>query len=230
MSRVFTHAFSALLVCLLATQVTAQKPKFKDATLPPLGGRPSASKSINGKSIPDMKKKVEAMWGDIVFKKDGKPIDYLVTLKTDAGDIQIEFFPDLAPNHVRSFLALTAVGYFDGLIFHRVIPGFVIQGGCPLGSGSGGPGYCLKAEFSKKKHERGILSMARTQVVDSAGSQFFICVERTEPLDNKYTVFGRVVKGMEVVDKIVSADRDRRNDRPNKPVKIKSAKLAVKGK
>ncbi|MBI1310020.1 peptidylprolyl isomerase [bacterium] len=174
-----------------------------------------------------MKKKVEELWPTFVFEKDGKPVPQVVTLTTDAGDITIELWTDVAPNHARSFLALTQTGFFDGLIFHRVIPGFVIQGGCPVGNGTGGPGYCLKPEFNDRPHVRGVLSMARAQPEDSAGSQFFICVDEASFLDKKYTAFGKVLDGMDVVDKIVNAPRGF-NDRPNKPVTIKSAKVRVR--
>jgi peptidyl-prolyl cis-trans isomerase B (cyclophilin B) len=140
-------------------------------------------------------------------------------LHTRLGDITIKFFPEIAPNHVKSFIELTEKGFYDGTTFHRVIPGFVIQGGDPNSKnpdrsthGTGGPGYNLKAEFSAKPHKRGILSMARSAQPDSAGSQFFICVGDVPSLDKKYTVFGEVVKGMDVVDKIVSQPRDPRDN------------------
>ncbi len=203
----------------------AEPAKFEDATRAPYS--PAPEKSRNGKSIADLKKKVQESWDKIVFKKDGKPVNYIVTFATDAGDIEVEMWPDVAPNHCRSFIALAQAGFYDGLIFHRVIPGFMIQGGCPLGSGTGGPGYCVKQEFNDKSHVRGVLSMARAQPVDSAGSQFFLCVDKATFLDKNYTAFGKVLKGMEAADKIVSADRDGR-DRPFEPVTIKSSKVSVK--
>ena len=215
-----------ILVSILPLNSDAAEPaKFEDATRAPYTS--VAEKSRNGKSIADMKKKVQEQWDKIVFKKDGKAVEYIVTLSTDAGDFHVEVWPDVAPNHSRSFIALAQAGFYDGLIFHRVIPGFMIQGGCPLGSGGGGPGYCVKQEFNDKPHERGVLSMARAQPNDSAGSQFFLCVDAARFLDNKYTAFGKVQKGMEAVDKIVSADRDAR-DRPFKPVTIKSVKVNLK--
>lgn len=198
---------------------------FEEGTRPAYQAPPA--KSLNGKSIAEMKAKVAAMWPEITFEKDGKPIDYVVELVTDAGTIEIEFFPQDAPHHVRSFVALAKVGFFDGLIFHRCIPDFVIQGGCPIGNGMGGPGYCLKPEFNQRPHLRGVLSMARASQNDSAGSQFFICTGSPRSLDEKYTVFGKVTKGMEAVDKIVSAPRDA-SDRPNQPVHIKEAKVRTK--
>jgi peptidyl-prolyl cis-trans isomerase B (cyclophilin B) len=206
--------------------VAAESADFATATRGPF--TPPPENSINGKSIAKMKAKVEELWNGIVFEKDGAKVEYLVTLKTDAGDVEIELWSDVAPNHSRSFIALSKAGFFEGLIFHRVIPGFVIQGGCPKGDGTGGPGYCLKPEFNKKPHERGVLSMARAQPTDSAGSQFFVCHDAARFLDNKYTAFGAVTKGMDVVDKIVNAERNAQ-DRPLEPVKIKSATVAIKG-
>lgn len=148
-------------------------------------------------------------------------------IETNLGNIELEFFPEKAPKHVASFIKLANDGFYNGTTFHRVIPKFVIQGGCPNTkpdgkgiAGTGGPGYNLKAEFNDIKHVRGILSMARAQDPDSAGSQFFIMVDTVPSLDNKYTVFGKVTKGMDVVDKIVKSDRDER-DMPLKRVEMK---------
>ena len=142
-------------------------------------------------------------------------------IHTKLGDITLRFFPEVAPNHVNGFIELSQKGFYNGTTFHRVLPNFVIQGGDPNSKspdrskhGMGGPGYNLKAEFSNKPHKRGTLSMARAAHPDSAGSQFFICVADTPSLDGKYTVFGEVIKGMDVVDKIVSQPRDAR-DNPN---------------
>jgi peptidyl-prolyl cis-trans isomerase B (cyclophilin B) len=139
-------------------------------------------------------------------------------IKTRHGDITIELLPELAPKHVESFLKLAKEGFYDGTTFHRVIPGFMIQGGCPNtkpgaqgAAGTGGPGYNVKAEFSTTPHKRGILSMARANDPNSAGSQFFVVVKDSLFLDNQYTVFGRVVSGMEVADKIVNEPRDARD-------------------
>jgi len=218
----------AVCVCSLSCVASAVEPaKFADATRAPYSSPPV--KSRNGKSIADMKKKVEQLWDGIVFKKAGKAVEYVVTFSTDAGDFQVEMWSDVAPNHCRSFIALAQAGFYNGLIFHRVIPGFVIQGGCPSGTGSAGPGYCVKPEFNEKPHVRGVLSMARASQLDSAGSQFFVCVDAARSLDKKYTAFGKVLKGMEAVDKIVGAKRDRR-DRPLEPFTIKSAKVKMKGK
>lgn len=148
-------------------------------------------------------------------------------IETKFGNITLKFFPDVAPNHVNNFIELAKKGFYDGTIFHRVIPGFMIQGGDPNSKspnramhGTGGPGYQLKAEFNSRHHKRGTLSMARSNNPDSAGSQFFICVADIPDLDNKYTVFGEVVSGMDVVDKIVNARRDSR-DNPLERIEMK---------
>lgn len=141
-------------------------------------------------------------------------------LKTKFGEMEIVLFPDLAPKHVESFVKLAKSGFFNGTIFHRVIPGFMIQGGDPLTKdpsnrskyGTGGPGYTLPAEFSRVPHEKGILSAARTADPNSAGSQFFIMVDKAPHLDGQYTIFGEVVKGVEVADTIVNQPRDLRDN------------------
>ena len=140
-------------------------------------------------------------------------------LKTKYGEMEIVLFPELAPKHVESFVKLAKSGYFNGTIFHRVIPGFMIQGGDPLTKdpnnrsryGTGGPDYTLPAEFSKIAHEKGILSAARTADPNSAGSQFFIMVDKAPHLDGKYTVFGEIIRGVEVADMIVKQPRDSRD-------------------
>jgi peptidyl-prolyl cis-trans isomerase B (cyclophilin B) len=132
----------------------------------------------------------------------------------DGGIIRAELYPDVAPITVENFIKLVNEQFYDGLIFHRVIPGFMIQGGDPEGSGMGGPGYSIKGEFASNgfennlKHKRGVLSMARAMDPDSAGSQFFIMVADAPHLDGDYAAFGKVIEGMETVDKIVSAERD----------------------
>jgi cyclophilin family peptidyl-prolyl cis-trans isomerase len=152
-------------------------------------------------------------------------------LHTSAGEIDIRFFPEVAPGHVKNFIDLAEKGYYNGTKFHRVIPGFMIQGGDPntiSGSpatwGTGGSGKYLKAEFNSISHKRGIVSMARAQDPNSASSQFFIVTSDSPFLDNQYTVFGQVTKGMDVADKIVNAPRGA-NDRPNQPVSIDSIKI-----
>ena len=121
--------------------------------------------------------------------------------------VRIEFYPEDAPKTVENFVTLAKKGFYDGLSFHRVVPDFVVQGGCPKGDGTGGPGYQIKAEFNKQKHVRGSVAMARSQHPDSAGSQFYITYGATPHLDNNYTVFGKVVSGMEEVDRIKQGDR-----------------------
>ena len=137
----------------------------------------------------------------------------------DGGTMKAELYPDIAPETVKNFVDLAAKGFYNGLIFHRVIPGFMIQGGDPEGTGMGGPGYCIKGEFSANgfkndlKHTRGVLSMARAGDPNSAGSQFFIMHEDSPHLDGQYAAFGKVIEGIEVVDQIASAKTDY-NDRP----------------
>jgi peptidyl-prolyl cis-trans isomerase B (cyclophilin B) len=123
------------------------------------------------------------------------------------GEIRIEFFPADAPKTVENFVTLAKKGFYDGLTFHRVEPGFVVQGGDPKGDGTGGPGYKIKAEFNKQPHVRGVVAMARSQDPDSAGSQFYITLAPANFLDGKYTVFGKVTSGMDVVDKIQRGDK-----------------------
>jgi peptidyl-prolyl cis-trans isomerase B (cyclophilin B) len=149
-------------------------------------------------------------------------------IETKFGNLSLRFFPHVAPNHVKNFIDLAKKGFYDGTLFHRVIPGYMIQGGDPNSRspdrsthGYGGPGYNLKAEFNEKSHLRGTVSTARRpDDVDSAGSQFFICVAPAPRLDRKYTVFGEVVSGMDVADKIVSQPRDE-GDNPLGPIEIK---------
>jgi len=147
-------------------------------------------------------------------------------IETPLGIIQLKFFPEVAPNHVKNFIDLAKKGFYDGTIFHRVIPGFMIQGGDPNSKstdksrhGMGGPGYTVKAEFNDKPHKRGTLSMARSQDPDSAGSQFFICVADAAFLNKQYTAFGEVISGMNVADKIVNQPRDKR-DNPNERIEM----------
>lgn len=154
----------------------------------------------------------------------------------DGGEIVLELYPDKAPNTVNNFLSLAASGFYDGLIFHRVISGFMIQGGDPSGNGTGGPGYTIKGEFSLNgfksndiKHARGVISMARAMSPDSAGSQFFIMHANASYLDGQYAAFGRVISGMDVVDRIASVATDF-NDRPRAPQTIKCMRVETFGK
>jgi len=145
----------------------------------------------------------------------------------DGGIMTAELYPDTAPVTVDNFVTLAKSGFYDGVIFHRVIPGFMIQGGCPEGTGRGGPGHSIKGEFAKNgvpndlKHERGVMSMARTSDPDSAGSQFFIMVKAAKHLDKQYAAFGRILTGMDVADKIVAEERDA-HDKPLADQKIKT--------
>lgn len=152
----------------------------------------------------------------------------------DGGVMTAELYPETAPNTVNNFISLVRSGFYDGLIFHRVIPGFMIQGGCPDGVGTGGPGYQIKGEFTRNgvqndlKHDRGVLSMARAMHPDSAGSQFFVMVERAPHLDGEYAAFGKVTEGMDVADRIVSAERDRA-DRPLEAQRMKKVTVETFG-
>ncbi len=159
----------------------------------------------------------------------------IVTLEMENGGvITAELYPDKAPQSVYNFIALANSGFYDGLIFHRVIPGFMIQGGCPEGTGMGGPGYCIKGEFlfngvdNPLKHKRGVLSMARAMSPNSAGSQFFIMHQDAPHLDKQYAAFGKVLSGMEVVDAICKVKTDG-NDRPTTEQKIKSIRVDTQG-
>lgn len=157
----------------------------------------------------------------------------VAVLDTNLGKIVIAFFADKAPGHVKNFMDLSKKGFYDGTKFHRVIPGFMIQGGDPnskdedrSNDGMGGPGYEIKAEFNDVSHVRGIVSMARSQDPDSAGSQFFIVVKDSKFLDHQYTAFGRVIEGMDIADKIVNLPRDNAdNPLPANPAIIKSVKI-----
>ncbi|MCI5802338.1 MAG: peptidylprolyl isomerase [Oscillospiraceae bacterium] len=151
----------------------------------------------------------------------------IVTFELENGGVmKAELYPDVAPNTVRNFVSLVKKGFYDGLIFHRVIPGFMIQGGDPEGTGMGGPGYSIKGEFSANgfandlKHTKGVLSMARSMRPNSAGSQFFIMVEDAPHLDGQYAAFGKVIEGIGEADRIVSAKRDY-SDRPLQPQAMK---------
>lgn len=146
------------------------------------------------------------------------------TLETSAGSMKLEFFPDKAPGHVENFVKLAEKGFYDGTVFHRTIAGFMIQGGCPKGTGTGGPGYTIKAEFNDTKHIKGVLSMARSSDPNSAGSQFFICHGDAGSLDKQYTAFGRLSGGMDVLDKIATAPTSvgagGEKSKPLTPVKV----------
>lgn len=154
-----------------------------------------------------------------------------VKIEMENGDIMRgELYPEIAPETVENFIKLVEDGFYDGLIFHRVIPGFMIQGGCPQGTGTGGPGYSIKGEFAANgfkndlKHERGVLSMARAMDPNSAGSQFFIMVANAPHLDGQYAAFGKITEGMEVADAIVGQPRNMM-DKPDKPQVMKKVTI-----
>ncbi|MFM8802911.1 MAG: peptidylprolyl isomerase [Planctomycetia bacterium] len=157
--------------------------------------------------------------------------DYEVTLDTSAGPIRIALDATGAPGHVRNIVALAESGFYDGGCFHRIIKGFMIQGGCPEGTGTGGPGYTIPAEFNRTPHEPGVLSMARTSDPNSAGSQFFICLEKAPHLDNKYTAFGRTADAVSLaVVKAIGDMNTGAQDRPVERVAIKKATVTKKPK
>lgn len=159
----------------------------------------------------------------------------IVTIEMENGNImKAELYPEIAPNTVNNFISLVNKGFYDGVIFHRVIPGFMIQGGDPEGSGMGGPGYSIKGEFSGNgfqndlKHDKGVLSMARTMAPNSAGSQFFVMVAKAPHLDGQYAAFGKVIEGIEEADRIVSAKRDY-NDKPKEAQVMKKVTVETFG-
>lgn len=172
-------------------------------------------------------KEVEEARQSIDFEKN----NYTLTIETNMGTINLEFYPDVAPGHSANMIALAKIGYYNGLTFHRIVPGFVIQGGCPDGTGAGGPGYTIDAEFNDRKHTPGVLSMARTNDPNSAGSQFFLCLEDVPYLDNQYTVFGKTTdeSSLEVVKKI-GAVKTGAQDRPVEDVIMTKVTVNEKAK
>jgi peptidyl-prolyl cis-trans isomerase B (cyclophilin B) len=157
--------------------------------------------------------------------------EYTAELATNKGPIRLKFLPEVAPGHVKNFLGLAKTGYYNGLIFHRVIKGFMIQGGCPEGTGTGGPGYQIKAEFNATPHDPGVLSMARTNDPDSAGSQFFICLEKQSGLDRKYTAFGKVADSESLATvRAIGGVPTRSNDQPIEPIVIQTVTITEKAK
>ncbi len=159
----------------------------------------------------------------------------IVTIEMeDGGVIKAELYPDVAPNTVNNFISLVNSGFYNGLIFHRVIPGFMIQGGCPNGNGMGGPGYGIRGEFfangfaNNLRHMRGVLSMARAQSPNSAGSQFFIMTDPASYLDGQYAAFGKVLEGLDVVDRIAASPRNYM-DKPHKDQRMKSVTVETFG-
>ena len=173
------------------------------------------------------KAEVDAALKDVDFETK----TYQVVLETTAGDITLDTYPEVAPGHVGNMIGLAKLGFYDGVVFHRVIKGFMIQGGDPKGTGTGGPGYTISAEFNDRPHEPGTLSMARTSDPNSAGSQFFICLERVPHLDRQYSVFGKTAdqQSLDVVRKIGDSKTDAQ-DRPQQEVKIKKARVVETAK
>jgi peptidyl-prolyl cis-trans isomerase B (cyclophilin B) len=167
------------------------------------------------------------------YSNDTNPVAEIVM--SDGSVVKVELYPEAAPNTVNNFIYLANSGFYDGLTFHRIIPGFMIQGGDPKGDGTGGPGYSIAGEFKDNgfennlKHTRGVISMARAQSYDSAGSQFFIMVADAKSLDGQYAAFGKVTEGIEVVDKIVGAERDS-NDKPLESIVMRKVTVDLKGK
>ncbi len=169
-------------------------------------------------------------------ERRNKMANPIVTFEMENGDImKAELYPEIAPNTVKNFISLINKGFYDGLIFHRVIRGFMIQGGCPDGNGMGGPGYTIKGEFTQNgfandlTHDPGVLSMARAMHPDSAGSQFFIMHEKSPHLDGAYAAFGKITEGMDVVNKIAETATDY-SDRPLEPQKMKKVTVETFGK
>jgi cyclophilin family peptidyl-prolyl cis-trans isomerase len=155
---------------------------------------------------------------------------YQAELATTKGPIRLTFFPDVAPGHVKNFLGLAKIGFYNGVTFHRVIKGFMIQGGCPEGTGTGGPGYQIKAEFNATPHEPGVLSMARTSDPNSGGSQFFICLGKHTHLDGQYTAFGKTADAESLATVRAIGDVPTRNDRPVENVVMQSVTVTERPK
>ena len=171
-----------------------------------------------------LKSKVEEATRDIDFAIN----NFQIRLETSLGNVVLDLLPDVAPNHCRNMIGLTRIGFYDGLTFHRVIKGFMIQGGCPTGNGTGNPGYQISAEFNETPHVAGVLSMARSSNPNSAGSQFFICLGAHEHLDRNYTAFGRTADeaSLDVVRQIGGVETGA-NDKPVREVKIERAVVTV---
>lgn len=198
------RALTVLVIVIALGTMAAMSEKCKGGKEP--GKEPGKEQAMAPTSYKLLDKKAQDLSGEEMK-------NLRAVIETDNGDIKLKFYPEQAPNHVRNFIKLAQSGFYNGLIFHRVIKGFMIQGGDPNGTGGGGPGWHVNAEFSSLPHNKGTLSMARTNDPNSAGSQFFICLEKSSFLDGKYSVFGQVVEGQDVVDKIGSTPTGAR-DRP----------------
>ncbi|WP_036724726.1 peptidylprolyl isomerase [Paenibacillus forsythiae] len=199
------------------------------------GNKPGAAGSADPGASPASGAEPQASAGPVNGAPSGNASHPLVTIEMeDGGMIKAELYPEVAPNTVNNFISLIQKGFYNGTIFHRVIPGFMIQGGDPEGTGMGGPGYSISGEFSENGfpnsllHTRGVLSMARTNEPDSAGSQFFIMTDAAPSLDGKYAAFGKVTEGLKVVDAIANLPRGAA-DRPNHPPVIKSMSVDTLG-
>jgi peptidyl-prolyl cis-trans isomerase B (cyclophilin B) len=173
----------------------------------------------------NVKDKVTAAQAKIDLRKN----KYAVELSTNKGPIRLQLFPEIAPGHVKNFVALSQIGFYNGVSFHRIIKGFMIQGGCPEGTGTGGPGYQIKAEFNKTPHEAGVLSMARTGDPNSGGSQFFICLGKHTHLDGQYTAFGKTadeesLATVRAIGNVATAG----GDKPREPVVIEKVTVTEK--
>ena len=215
---------AALAACAPANRDSAAPDTARTAGTTATGYSSTTSSSVSNPATPTPAPAPKAS------AEENRPMEYykdkVAELHTSAGEIDIRFYPDAAPNHVKNFIDLAEKGFYNGTKFHRVIPGFMIQGGdpntisgSPYSWGTGGSGKNVAAEFNSIHHARGVVSMARSNDPNSASSQFFICVADAGSLDNQYTAFGKVTKGMEVADKIVSAPRGA-GDRPNNPTSI----------
>lgn len=170
---------------------------------------------------------VDAALEDVDFDAN----DYSVEFETNKGTIRMDLWPDVAPGHCRNLVGLAKIGFYDGIVVHRVIPGFVMQVGCPQGTGTGGPGYTIDAEFNDRPHEAGVLSMARTSDPNSAGSQVFICLDRVPHLDNQYTAFGKTADDDSLKTVLaIGAVKTDSNDRPLDEVKIVKSRVIESAK
>lgn len=187
------------------------------------GNNPASSENTPGKSTPEVQNTDDKGENTVTNEKIYATIEMM-----DGGIIKLELYPEIAPQSVYNFVSLARKGFYDGLIFHRVISGFMIQGGDPQGTGMGGPGYHIKGEFASNgfkndlKHTRGVISFARSSMPDSAGSQFFIMHQDAPHLDGNYAAFGMVIEGIDVVDRIAAVETNPRNNRPLTDVVIKS--------
>lgn len=223
--KALTYASTNTKINTINKAKTNTAPTAAKATKKVIQTKKNAPPKVSPKVIPPKIKKAQTT-----------SVKYpVVTIEMQNGkQVKVELYPKVAPNTVKNFISLVQKGFYNGLIFHRVIPTFMIQGGCPEGTGRGGPGYTIKGEFSDNgftnqlKHERGVISIARSQSYDSGGSQFFIMVNKAETLDGKYAAFGKVLSGLEVVDCIVNTSRDA-SDRPLQEQKMKRVTVETFG-